>query len=112
MVRPRASDRNLKIAVAFGRIVVMRYDAGVPCDGVSPVSCSGGRSIFPAFATCFPDLARDARDKRPKNRQAVAAIELNKGLQLDGLRSVRKQERVDGTRSRSKVCACVQRWKV
>ena len=121
MVRPRASPQNLSIAVSFGKMILVQMDSAEAhkFENTVHVSCNGNRSIFAAFAACFPDLVRSSRDKQPRNRQGVAAIELNKslqaallfdydltnkhmnlllltGLQAAGLKAVRKQERVDG----------------
>ena len=87
MVRPRASDRNLSIAVAFGSMVVIR--AGKKDLSITPyntIPCNGPRSIYALFAACFPHLSREARDKQPKNRSGVSMVELNKALHSIGLR--------------------------
>jgi hypothetical protein len=69
------------------------------------VARKGRQSIHAVFAACLPQLARDSIEKSPKNRQGVAAMELNKALQMAGLRSVRKRDRAmdGGVRWRSKV---------
>ena len=84
MVRPRASQHNLSVALAFGKTVIVQIESfdSQRSDSTVHVSCNGSRAIFAAFAACFPDLVRDSRDKQPKNRQGVAAIELNKSLQV------------------------------
>jgi hypothetical protein len=84
MVRPRASQHNLGVALAFGKTVIVQMGPSESqrSDSLVHVSCNGNRAIFAAFASCFPDLVRDSRDKQPKNRQGVAAIELNKSLQV------------------------------
>ena len=83
MVRPRASPQNLSIAVSFGKMILVQMDSAEAhkFENTVHVSCNGNRSIFAAFAACFPDLVRLSRDKQPRNRQGVAAIELNKSLQ-------------------------------
>ncbi len=84
MVRPRASQQNLNIALAFSTTVVVQMEPLEVQKGenVVHVACNGQRAVFAAFSACFPDLVRDSRDKRPQNRQGVAAIELNKSMQV------------------------------
>lgn len=82
MVRPRASERNLSIATAFGTIVVFQENSKSWRDEMLAVTCNGQRSIFAALCECLPELARDSSDKKPKNRQGVTEIELNKSLQV------------------------------
>jgi hypothetical protein len=105
MVRPRASEQNIRIALAFADTVMVQTIPGQINDANTVLVARKGRqSIHAAFAACFPDLARDSQEKRPKNRQGVAVMELNKALQAAGLRSVRKRDRIDGgIRWRSKV---------
>ncbi len=105
MVRPRASEENIRIALAFADTVMVQAKPGMIHDGNAVlVARKGQQSIHAAFAACFPDLARDSHEKRPKNRQGVAMVELNKALQAAGLRVVRKRNRIDGgIRWRSKV---------
>ena len=68
------------------------------------VSRKGSRSLFQAFCVSVPELVRDAHDKRPKNRQAVSQMEMNKALAASGLKSIRKRDRsTGGTRWCSKV---------
>ena len=81
MVRPKASDQNLKVAIAFGKMVAIQMSS-TSNENFLPISCNGRRSIISAFSSCLPNLYRDSRDKRPKNRHGVAAIELNKALQV------------------------------
>ena len=105
MVRPRASEQNIQIALAFADVVMVQMKPGIVSDANTVlVTRKGRQSIHAAFAACFPNLARDSHEKRPKNRQGVAVMELNKALQAAGLRSVRKRDRIDGgVRWRSKV---------
>jgi hypothetical protein len=104
MVRPRASESNIRIALVFAEIVTVQTRPGAPNDPSTVLVARKGRqSIFAAFAACLPGLARDSREKRPKNRHGVALMELNKALQTAGLKSVRKRDRIDGgVRWRSK----------
>jgi hypothetical protein len=105
MVRPRASDNNVRIALAFADIVTVQTKPGLPNGSPTVLVARKGRqSIFAAFAACLPELARDSQEKRPKNRHGVALMEFNKALQSIGLKSVRKRDRIDGgIRWRSKV---------
>ncbi len=119
MVRPRASQQNLNIALAFSKTVLVQMESfeAHKSEDIVHVSCNGQRGVFAAFSVCFPDLVRDSRDKRPQNRQGVAAIEMNKSMQVhelvfgpisfwkypltvylqaSGFTPVRKQERIDG----------------
>ena len=139
MVRPRASPQNLSIALEFGKMIIVRMEGSDvhKHENIVHISCNGNRAIFAAFAASFPDLVRDSRDKQPRNRQGVAAIELNKALQVvifafeivslallsdistlspqvAGLKAVRKQEKVDGidgARWRPKVMKFHAKWK-
>ena len=108
MVRPRASEQNIRTALAFAETVMVQTSADPTNahDGsILLVARKGRRSIHAAFAACLPQLARDSLEKRPNNRHGVAVMELNKAMQAAGLRSVRKRDRrIDGgVRWRSKV---------
>ena len=105
MVRPRATEQNIRVALAFADTVMVQAKTGHAKDANTVLVARKGRqSIHAAFAACFPDLVRDSREKRPKNRQGVAMMEMNKALQAAGLKSVRKRDRVEGgVRWRSKV---------
>jgi hypothetical protein len=105
MVRPRASEQNIGTALAFADVVTMQIQPGTANDSSTLlVARKGQQSIYAAFAACFPELARESHDKKPKNRHGVAVMELNKALHACGLRSVRKRDRTDGgIRWRSKV---------
>jgi hypothetical protein len=105
MVRPRGSENNVRVAVAFAEIVMIRTAPGVPPDPSTVLIARKGRqSVFAVFAACFPELVRDSRERRPKNRHGVAVLELNKALQSKGLKSLRKRDRSEGgVRWRAKV---------
>ena len=105
MVRPRASDANLRAALVFSDVVTVAAEPGISSDGAKlTVTRQGRQSIFAAFSACFPNLARDSKEKRPENRLGVAAIELNKALKAQGLRPIRRRDRVgDSVRWRCKV---------
>jgi hypothetical protein len=95
MVRPRASEANLRAALSFADILIARKTMGDAIPKASRVPLKGPRSIYAAFRECFPELVRNSRDRFPKNRQAVSMIELNKMLFRSGLKSLRKIERTD-----------------
>jgi hypothetical protein len=78
-MRPKASDKNKAIALAFAQCVT------APSTERDFVARHGRLSLFSAFEQAFPDLARDAHDPQPLNRGGVAESELNKLLEkLDG----------------------------
>ncbi len=86
MPRPRASHHNLRVALAFSRVVVVREkrwsDLSWGWDVVY-VPCKGPRAVFPAFKECFPDLTREANDTTTEKNGGVAPIELNKMMQVN-----------------------------
>jgi hypothetical protein len=87
MVRPRASDRNLNAATAFGSMMVVRVGPkDLLMSTATPIPCNGPRSIYALFSACLPHISRDAREKQPKNRSGVTMVELNKALHNAGLR--------------------------
>ncbi len=55
-------------------------EAEAPIKDDEAIPHIGCRSLFPLFAACLPHLARNSVDKRPKNRNGVSFIELNKYL--------------------------------
>ncbi len=85
MVRPRASECNLRASVAFGKAITICLDAKDWTPDMAPIPCSGPKSIFAALCECLPELARSAQDKRPNNRKGVTEIELNKSIQVGTL---------------------------
>ena len=92
MVRPKASEVNLRIALSFVDMLIVREKVGAADTNASRVARKGPRSPFAAFRACFPDLARNSQDRYPKNRQAVSNVELNKAMKSTGLRSIRKRD--------------------
>ena len=97
MVRPRASEENIGLAVAFADVVIVKTVSWpFKSESTVLVARKGRQSVFAALASCFPDLVRDSGDKRPKNRNAVSQMELNKALQSAGLKSMRKRDRAEG----------------
>ena len=89
MVRPRASDTNLSIAVAFGQLFVVRAEhKDLKLSQNSSIPCHGPRSLYALFAACYPNLSRGAQDKQPKNRFGVTMVEFNKALNSSGFQLV------------------------
>ena len=89
MVRPRASDRNLSMAVAFGKMIIIKV---APNDFMlnvnAPIPCHGPKSLHALFASCCPHLSREAQNKHPSNRCGVTMVEFNKALHSAGYRQV------------------------
>ena len=95
MVRPKGSERNLKVALAFADMVTMKV--AVPDGGKGVlVPRKGPRSIYNAFCICVPDLVREMHETRPRNRRAVSHLEMNKALAASGLKCIRKRDRSNG----------------
>ena len=91
MVRPKVSEANLQVALAFADVLVSREMRSKSDLLGYRVICKGVCSLFAAFRACFPELTRETRDKHPKNRNGISIIELNKALKLSGLRTLRKR---------------------
>ncbi len=106
MVRPKASDANLRSALAFSDVVTVEAESGIQSSDFT-VARKGRQSIFAAFSLCCPDLVRDSKEKRPQNRHGVAWIELDKALKSRGLKPLRRRDRIGGSvRWGSKVAIC------
>ena len=91
------NPRIWQIALVFSDIVTAAAGPEIPYDGtVLLVARKGRQSIFTAFSQCLPHLARDSKEKRPRNRHGVSLVELNKALKSEGLKPVRRRDRVDG----------------
>jgi hypothetical protein len=104
MVRPKASRRNLDIGIAFAELISSQSSKKEVDNLDKPaIYCTGSMSIFDALASLAPSQCREMLDKTPSNRQALAAIELNKALKRMGWKAKRKQESVDGERFRPTV---------
>ena len=93
MVRPRASDRNLDIAIAFSKILTVDLKGQRNSARLTWVFCQGERSLHAAFASMLPNLSRDVLERRPSNRRGVSVIEMNKALISIGVQVVRTQKR-------------------
>ena len=89
MGRPKVSEGNMRLALAFSDILIRRDKADA---SNSHVDRKGPHSLFAAFCACFPELTRNSCDKHPKNRQGLSMIELNKALKSTGMRCTRKRE--------------------
>ena len=81
MGRPKASERNLRIAEAFANAITL------PAYSVDMNHPSGGfrRAVladtpFAIFGKCLPVLVRDSRDRFPVNRGGVSRAEFRKHL--------------------------------
>ena len=99
-MRAKGSERNKQIAVFFSNIVSLSE----PNNGNIP--CIGPKSLFAAFAQCFPNLTRDGKDPDPVNKQGVSMIEMNKSLMVAGYDIYRKREYAPGICKRG-----VRRWR-
>jgi hypothetical protein len=53
----------------------------------------GPRSLYAAFRSCIPELARIPYEPNPMNRSAITCIEFNKNMQSSGLQSIRRRDR-------------------
>jgi hypothetical protein len=92
MVRPKASETNLRVGLAFAEIAVIR---GTSSTSNAVVFCRGPASVFAGFCACLPELSRDTEAKSPINRCGVTSVELNKALAATGLKVVRLRIRSD-----------------
>jgi hypothetical protein len=83
MPRPRASQHNLRVALAFSKTIVAVADRSVSSEegDIVHVPCRGSYGVFSAFAACFPELAR-VHGTTQLNSKGVAEIELNKMMQV------------------------------
>jgi hypothetical protein len=98
MVRPKASRENIRIAIEFADIVTFHARSEtLENERTAMVARKGRYSIFAAFSTCLPELAREAHEKHPRNRSGVALVELNKALVMAGLHAKRIRDRKGGT---------------
>ncbi len=99
MVRPRASEQNVRIALAFTDIVMIQTRPGTKdTENLMLVAWKGRPSIHAAFKECLPQLTRDSSERSPTNRHGVTVMELNKALKAAGLRSIRRKNRLmDGS---------------
>ena len=99
-MRAKGSERNKQIAVFFSNVVSLSE----PNNG--NIDCIGPKSLFAAFAQCFPTLTRDGKDPKPENKQGVSMIEMNKSLMGAGYDIYRKREYASGICKRG-----VRRWR-
>jgi hypothetical protein len=95
-MRPKASEENKAIALAFAQCVT------APSDDNGFVARHGNHSLFAAFERVFPDLIRNANDPRPANRHGVSEPEFNKLLERgDSDLFIRKRNRLISVRKAS-----------
>jgi hypothetical protein len=105
MVRPKASLGNLRVALAFAELMIVRSRLGEENPKKMRILRKGPRSPYAAFRACFPDLVRYTRDKYPTDRLAVSILEFDKALKRAGFKSYRRRERTDNAiQWRFKVC--------
>jgi hypothetical protein len=95
MVRPKASEENLKIALGFANTVTTSC-SDVKAKG-NYVNCRGSFSIFAALSHCFPKLVKCSTVTDPKDRQSISDIELYKYLAHNGYASKRFRSRIPGS---------------
>jgi hypothetical protein len=88
MPRPRASQHNLRVALAFSRtiVVIEKRSHSSEWRDIVHVPCRGKEGVFSAFAVCFPELVR-FKDTPLQNSRGVADIELKKIMQVSHLTS-------------------------
>ncbi len=91
MGRPKASDPNLRAAMAFAEVVISREQFQMSNARDVRIHRRGPSSIFAVFRACLPELARDSREKFPSNRDGVSMVEFNKSMKNAGFRSFRKK---------------------
>jgi hypothetical protein len=110
MVRPKASQENLKIAATFAEAVTVTFPekAGKSMPACLPVDCKGSRSIFSALVEAIPDIVRQSSDSNSIH-STVSEVEFNKFIARLGYTSFRYRHRIRGTVD--KWSKGVQRWK-
>ncbi len=95
MVRPKGSKDNIRAALAFAEIILVRGEMqNYPVGSLVPYKGPG--SIFAALCDCLPELARVDSKNHSENRRGVSSIELNKSLQSIGIRTERKLSNTGG----------------
>jgi hypothetical protein len=72
-MRPKASEENKSIALAFAQCVTTRSDVDTDF-----VARHGRTALFAAFEQVCPMLTRDANDPHPANRHGISEPEFNK----------------------------------
>ena len=94
MVRPKASDRNKKIASYFADTITVEQPKSRPNvdqNLSSFVYYKGPHSIYEALVICLPTIVRESRDKACSNRKGITEVELNKALVARGYESSRQR---------------------
>jgi len=89
-MRPKASEENRAIALAFAQCVTAKSDLET-----SFVARHGKASLFACFDRVCPSLTREPHEPRPANRQGVSEPEFNKALEKkDGGTYIRARNRL------------------
>jgi hypothetical protein len=96
MGRPKASPRNLSIALAFANTVTLSTNS---CTESDQVHCKGNESLFAALCTCLPGIVRRLESDSNQHLK-VSCVELNKALADSGYVPCRKRKRLAGSSSR------------
>jgi hypothetical protein len=91
MVRPKTSNKNLTVALAFASIVIVSELMDNIHDALR-VHRKGLWSLYAVFCACLPELARNMNEQNPKNTSFVSCIKFNKILHSSGLQSIHRQE--------------------
>jgi hypothetical protein len=97
MVRPKASEKNLKIAADFADAITTRIPKNDEKKQNMQVTCKGSNSIFAALRFCLPKITRHPNEAVLLHRNGVSEIELNKYLIKNGYESSRHRRRIYGT---------------
>ena len=103
-MRAKGSERNKQIAVLFSNVVSLSEPTK------ETIPCIGPKSLFAAFAQCFPYLTRDGKDPDPNNKQGISILEMNKSLINAGFNVFRKREYVSGICKRGTQHWRSRRW--
>mmetsp|Transcript_79178 Transcript_79178/g.212420 ORF Transcript_79178/g.212420 Transcript_79178/m.212420 type:complete len:170 (+) Transcript_79178:24-533(+) len=88
MVRPKASDRNKIIAMAFADMVTREINfAPDMIKGYQEIDQHGPKGIFALLSDIFPDLVRGHSNEKCANRKGFSESELTKILSMGGFTS-------------------------
>ena len=93
-MRPKASEENLRKALAIAEIVTT---VSLNNEILKFVERRGPASIFRLISKCFPAIVRDNTKTAEQNRHTFSEIELNKYLAKHGFVSTRYRNRIKGT---------------
>jgi hypothetical protein len=98
MVRPKASEENLKIALGFAKSITLSC-SDVKNSGYV-VRCKGSASLFSALSLCLPKLVRGSVVNGAEGRESISEIEFNKYLAQNSFTKLRCRNRIPGTRNK------------